>query len=72
MRINKNTKMCIGVIILIVVVVLVVQNKDKLVRRNDTVENFNSPGPSNSNNSSNNQISLDDIQEQLEALQNGN
>ena len=38
---NKNTKMCIGVIILIVIVVLVVQNKDKLVRKNNVVESFN-------------------------------
>ena len=67
---DKNTKMCIGVIILIVIVVLVVQNKDKLVRRNDTVENFNSPEPSSSNN--NYVPSLDDIQKKLDELQGGN
>jgi len=61
--------MCIGVIILIVVVVLVVQNKDKLVRRNDTVENFNSPEPSSSNNYV---PSLDDIQKKLDELQGVN
>ena len=61
---DKNTKMCIGVIILIVIVVLVVQNKDKLVRKNNVVESFN---PKSSNN-----ISLDDIQKKLDELQGGN
>ena len=65
MKINKNTKMCIGVIILIVVVVLVVQNKDKLVRKNNVVESFNAPESSNN-------ISLDDIQLKLDELQGGN
>jgi hypothetical protein len=64
MKMNKNTKMCIGVIILIVIVVLVVQNKDKLVRKNNVVESFN---PKSSNN-----ISLDDIQKKLDELQGGN
>lgn len=63
---DKNTKMCIGVIILIIIVVLVVQNKDKLVGINDTVENFNSPEPSSINN--NNVPSLDDIQRKLDEL----
>ena len=58
---DKNTKMCIGAIILIVVVVLVVQNKDKLVRKNNVVESFNSPESSNN-------ISLDDIQKKLDEL----
>ena len=62
---DKNTKMCIGVIILIVIVVLVVQNKDKLVRKNNVVESFNAPESSNN-------ISLDDIQKKLDELQGGN
>ena len=62
---DKNTKMCIGVIILIVIVVLVVQNKDKLVRKNNVVESFNAPKSSNN-------ISLDDIQKKLDELQGGN
>lgn len=62
---DKNTKMCIGVIILIVIVVLVVQNKDKLVRKNNVVESFNAHKSSNN-------ISLDDIQKKLDELQGGN
>ena len=65
MKIDKNTKMCIGVIILIVFVVLVVKNKDKLVRKNNVVESFNAPESSNN-------ISLDDIQKKLDELQGGN
>jgi len=61
MKIDKNTKMCIGVIILIVFVVLVVKNKDKLVRKNNVVESFNAPESSNN-------ISLDDIQKKLDEL----
>ena len=57
---NRNTKMCICVVILIVIVVLVVKNKDKLVRRNNSVENFKDK---------NKNISLDNIQKKIDELQ---
>ena len=64
MKIDKNAKMCIGVVILIVIVMLVVKNKDKLVRRNNSVENFQA--------NKNKNISLDDIQKKIDELQGGN